>query len=326
MKMTNSKLLMLGALLCTGAVFSDETLAACAFSAGTSEQRTTFNMGTITVQRDLPAGTILAERTSSRGADGAYANCTGGTWRYDFDEMKFPTLSAYGNNVYDTNIEGVGIRMMTTSFGGEGKRPLPYWGTFTNPPTTGIWIGSIKTVQLVKTSSNSVGAGAISTGTLARGYLTPGNRFYFFTMSLTGGTIVRAACTVTNTSISVPLGTKMTTDFTGVGSTTKDEAFNIPLNCNANTRVKVTLDGTADPSGAKGVLALSPSSGEKVATGVGVQVLYNKNPVTFGSLISIGTAGSGAYNIPLVGRYYQTAAKVTGGKANATATFTMTYN
>jgi len=63
-----------------------------------------------------------------------------------------------------------------------------------------------------------------------------------------------------------------------------------------------------------------------VATGVGVQMLYKNTPVTLGSTIIVGTASSGVYNIPLVGRYYQTQANVTSGKANAMATFTMTYN
>lgn len=326
MKSNRQKGLLLGSLLCLTAGFSSGVQAACSFGSGAAEQRTSFNMGTITVQRDTPAGTVLAERVVARGGDNQIVNCTNGDWRYDFNEFKFATLSAYGNNVYNTNIDGVGIRMYSSSAGGEVKRPLPYWGTLHVPPSAAIWIGSAKTVQLVKTSSNSVGAGAITTGAISRGFMSTSPRLYFYTMTLTGGTIVRAACTVTTTSIPVPLGDKMASEFTGVGYTTTNKSFDVPLNCNANTRVKVTIDGTADPSNVKGVIALSPSSSETVAKGVGVQILYNNAPITLGSLITVGTAGSGAYTIPLVGRYYQTAAKVTGGKANATATFTMTYN
>lgn len=326
MKVSKRKLLLISWLLCVGSGFSNAVQAACSFYTGASEQRSTFSFGSITVQRDTPAGTVLAERVATKGNDDQKVVCTTGTWRYDFNEFRFTTLSAYGNNVYDTNIPGVGIRMYSTSAGGDVRGALPYWGSLQFPPAVALWTGSAKTVQLVKTSSNTVGAGVITPGTLSRGFMNTSPRLYFYTMTLTNATIVAAACTVTNTSVLVPLGQKMTTDFTGVGSTTKNESFNIPLNCNANTRVKVTLDGTADPSGAKGVLALSPSGTEKVATGVGVQVLYNNTPVTFGSLITVGTAGSGVYNIPLVGRYYQTASKVTSGRANATATFTMTYN
>lgn len=324
--MNNTMTLWAGSLLCAGALFSSPAEAICSFSSGASEQRSSFNMGTITVQRDTPVGTVLVERTFPEGPATSQVNCTTGTWPYVFGELKFNTLSAFGNAVYDTNIEGIGIRIYSYALGGVGRGPIPFSASFTNPPTGAVWHQGGKAVQLVKTSANSVGAGAISTGTLSRGYMNISPRLYFYTVSLTGGTIVRAACTVTNTSISVPLGQKMTAEFTGVGSTTRNEPFNIPLNCNANTRVKVTLDGTAHSSGAAGVLALSPSSGGTVATGVGVQVLYNNNPVSFGTLINIGTAGSGAYNIPLVGRYYQTNARVTGGQANATATFTMTYN
>jgi len=326
MRSAKKKGLLFAGLLCLGAGFSSGVQAACAFPAGSSEQRTSFNMGTRTVQRDTPAGTVLAEVKVAEGALDQKVTCTAGTWTYTMGELKFPTLSAYGNGVYDTNIQGVGIRLYSHSQGDASKRTLPYSGSFTNPPITSVWTRNGRSVQLVKTSSDSVGAGAISTGTLIRMYMASSPRVYYATMTLTGGTIVRAACTVTTTSIPVPLGDKMTSEFTGVGYTSKNTSFSIPLNCSANTRVKVTIDGTADPSGVKGVIALSPSASETVAKGVGVQILYNNAPITLGSLITVGTAGNGAYNIPLIGRYYQTAAKVIGGKANATATFTMTYN
>jgi len=326
MKPAKQKALTLGGLLLATAGFSSATQAACYFSSGSSEQRTSFNMGTITVQRDTPAGTVLADKTAPEGSASNTVSCSTGTWRYTFGELKFTALSQYGNGVYNTNIDGVGIRIYNLSLGSTSGRTFPFSAYFSNPPTPGIKIASGKRVQLVKTSSSDVGAGEITTGTLARSYMQTSPPLYFNTLSLTGGTIVRGACTITNTSIQVPLGGSMRTDFTGVGSTGKQVPFNIPLNCNANTNVKVTLDGTAAPGGAKGVVVLSSSSSETVATGVGVQMLYKNTPVTLGSTITVGTASSGVYNIPLVGRYYQTQANVTSGKANAMATFTMTYN
>ncbi|CDF92583.1 Fimbrial adhesin [Pseudomonas sp. SHC52] len=88
----------------------------------------------------------------------------------------------------------------------------------------------------------------------------------------------------------------------------------------------MTLDGTRHSSGVTGVLALNSAS-TTVATGLGLQLLYKNTAVALGTPIAVGTTtSSGAYNIDLTARYYQTGAKVTAGQANSTATFTMTYN
>lgn len=325
MKTTNAvkpNVLMLGGLLLVGAGFASPSQAACSFNSGSSEQTYSFDFGTLTVQRDTPAGTVLVTRTMPERSFNLGVSCTSGITPYVYNELRFSTLSSFGNKVYNTNIEGIGIRLFLGS--APGSSSFPFSGTLAPLPAS-LWIGGGSGAQLVRTASANVGAGAITTGTLARGFLNASPRLYYNTFRLTGGTIRRAACTVTNTSIPVPLGDRSRTDFTGPGSTSQSVPFSIPLSCDPNTRVRVTLDGTPVPSGAQGVVALSPST-ETVATGVGVQILRNNTPVTLGTSIAIGTSGGGVYNIPLVGRYYQTQPNVTAGKANATATFTMTYN
>lgn len=134
------------------------------------------------------------------------------------------------------------------------------------------------------------------------------------------------SCTVNNATVPVGLGDVSKSQFTGVGSSSSAIAYNISLNCSTGTPVKLTLDGTADSSNTTGVLALTSAGTAGVASGLGVQLLYNSSPVTLGSIITVGTTTSaGAYSIPLTARYYQTASTVTAGKANSTATFTMTY-
>lgn len=142
-----------------------------------------------------------------------------------------------------------------------------------------------------------------------------------------GGQIVPVACTVTTASIPVPMGSARPNQFAGVGSAVGERDVIVPLNCEANTKVNIRLDGTADSSGAPGVLALNPSSTTPVARGVGLQLLHNGAPVKLGTPIAIGTAAAaGPFNITLRARYYQTAVPIIGGQANSTATFTMTYN
>jgi len=139
-------------------------------------------------------------------------------------------------------------------------------------------------------------------------------------------TVTTLACSVTNTAISVPMGTIEKRSFSGVGTWPGDsntQSFNIPLTCNAGTRVNLQIDGSIQ-NATKGVLNLN--SGTNAASGVGIQLLYNDQPLTLGSSFLTGTTtSSGAYNVGLKSRYYQTTSNITTGVANASASFTLTY-
>ncbi|MFK3659388.1 fimbrial protein, partial [Scandinavium sp. NPDC088450] len=143
---------------------------------------------------------------------------------------------------------------------------------------------------------------------------------------LGGGTVRTVGCSVSNTTINVPMGLTRNIDFSGPGSTGNDNTFDIALDCTAGTRVSMRLDpgsaGLADAS--NGVLNLNGGSGAQ-ASGVGIQVLYNDAPVQFGTAMSAGTSRGGFTDLLLKARYYQTGSKVMPGQADATATFTMTY-
>jgi len=136
------------------------------------------------------------------------------------------------------------------------------------------------------------------------------------------------ACSVSNANINVPMGSIKTTDFNGIGSSpasNNTQSFIIPLSCNPGTKVNVTLSGTPI-NNATGVVALDSAGSSGIASGIGVQLLYNNAPVSLGQSINIGTTViNGAYNIPLQARYYQTSSPINAGKANSSATFTLTY-
>lgn len=91
MSVGKQKALILGGLLLAAAGFSAESQAGCYFGPGTSEQRTSFNMGTIIVQRDTPAGTVLAEKSWPQGSYDLVVKCTSGTWQYaEGESLNFP--------------------------------------------------------------------------------------------------------------------------------------------------------------------------------------------------------------------------------------------
>ncbi|CAI1072360.1 fimbrial protein [Serratia quinivorans] len=153
------------------------------------------------------------------------------------------------------------------------------------------------------------------------------NQFYTADINLTGNNVITpVACSVNNPSIQVPMGNILKSRFSGAGSSVGDTRFAIDLDCDAGTKVTLTLDGSAVSSSANRVLALTNATAADTAAGVGIQMLYNDAPVTLGSALSIGTpTTAGTYSIPLTARYYQTGSTVTAGTANGTATFTLTY-
>lgn len=307
-------------LLCLSPV----THAACKFVNGvTASVIRNVSFGTVTVQRDTPAGTVLSTRTTGAYNNGRTIAGCDTSWVYQWSNSRFNTLSRLGNKIYDTNIPGIGLRLSNTA--ASSTAYLPYETTFSANVYVLINKDGIK-AELIKTSVGAVGSGNLSTGSLASASVK--NQFYIAGITLTGtNRIVPVACSVTNTAITVPMGNVLSSSFSGVGSTAASQNFNIPLDCDAQTRVKITLDATRDSSGAAGVIALNSASTQDTAKGIGVQVLYRNNPVAFGSAISVGTvASTGTYNIPLTARYYQTSSPVQAGQANAVATFTMTYN
>lgn len=304
------------------ALYSNSAQATCEFASGASQLAWFINVGNVTVQRDAPVGTIIYQRDLNSAQIGkTILSCTG-TFTPQLYIMRMGSaVTVPGQNyVYSTNLPGVGVKV--TSYNGN---------PFTVPQNSWDFVApyilpNVYKFYLIKT-------GDISGGTLWTGRLfewttnkTSGGTLTVGYGNFSGGTVNTVACSVTNTSIVVPMGNVSRNTFSSVGHQSDPVPFFVGLNCDSGTRVNITLDATADSSGTPGVVALTSAGSAGVASGVGVQLTYSGTPVTFGTPIPIVTSTGGALNIPLIARYYQTLTKVTAGIANAQATFTMTYN
>lgn len=183
-----------------------------------------------------------------------------------------------------------------------------------------------------------------------------------FSMGVSGNIqIVSRTCNTPD--VVVPMGTHLTKEFTGLNSSTGWKDFSIALNnCPAfhgtystnaptwtsqggawptgvgtsgsrnNNSLLFRIDAARAPINApNGVLSLDPSAtdGPPAASGVGIQIATANNaPMPFGTNQSSGLnlrTSEGSYSIPLRARYLQTGNQVTPGPANASATFTITY-
>ncbi|WP_261373949.1 fimbrial protein [Yersinia aldovae] len=141
------------------------------------------------------------------------------------------------------------------------------------------------------------------------------------------GIVNKNGCTLDTPNLNFNLGEHQQNTFKGIGNTGQEITQPIILSCNPKTKYSLKVNDTS--TGVPGVIKLTQEPG--VATGIGVQLLAGKNrvPVVLGSAQEMGTSMAGSKDseqtIDITARYYQTDTTITPGKANASATFTVTY-
>ncbi|WP_423380182.1 fimbrial protein [Burkholderia sp. LMG 32019] len=308
----------------------------------------------VTVPRDAPVGTVLGSLVYTASTTNYFSCTVTGSYA---SGMVFETLSmtkagttvplnGKTYTVWNTNVPGVGVAIgvnpSVSTCGSLGWQDLGKpSGTFPSPWSGGVCTqnGSVTNggqalLALVKTGPITPGTvtglqfeGASVSGPTLTGPFTVSSSGHVL-FSLTPSIINVAACTTPN--VTVNMGSPLQSEFTGIGSTNKQAvSFNVAVNaCPTGLNsiqyqfipVNAVLDST------NGVLALSSGS---TATGIGLQLKDGSgNPLKYNTqytLTSYSKSTGGSYTIPLTARYYQTAASVTAGSANAVLTFTMTY-
>jgi len=289
----------------------------------------------------VPDGTVLFRLPTSEGAAGFSFTCPNGIG--NVIQKPSASLSSLGNNIYNTNVPGVGYRLTftpsSTMFPGQ---VIPVtdtrWASQTSTGTITLdpRIYAL-TVELIKTGPITAG------GTLAGetvGWYAENGASEVLSVIWPGGITIAPqvpTCSVTSRSISVPLGNVPVSRFTTVGSTSPStEPFNITLQCSggaagAVTNVYTTLTDQTNPANISDTLTLTPTS---TAAGVGIQVLNGTTVISYGPDSNVagninqwhaGMAGNGTFNIPLTARYIKTSQTIVPGSANGRATFTMSY-
>ena len=197
--------------------------ASCAFTGGaTSEISGYVTFGNVSVQRDAPIGSVLATATTGTYNGGqAIAGCSE-SWTYRWELSKWSSLSSRGNKVYNTNIAGVGLRLTNTASG----KLLPYDQSM----GTGSVIINADGIKAELIKTGDITGGTLDTGMLARASVA--NQFYFANVTLNGtNTITSESCSVTTNPVNVPLGDHDKSEFSGPGTGTAWQTFNINLSC-----------------------------------------------------------------------------------------------
>lgn len=308
------KIIVTLATLSTALLFSASALANCEFDPGGAYTKASLGVGRILSEPNQPVGHILGEVEISTPL--AKFTCSKRPWFFNtIGAFNEPALTV--PNAIKTDIPGVGIIIEITAGSITGFLPLNK--TLDSGSHT---IDKIK-MTLVKISTEqpvgSINTSYVNIGVNSSGLVT------LMDLSIGNNTFGSSTCDVRSRNINVLMGTSERHDFSGVGSMTNRKEFSIRTSCFAGTKVKFKIDATPDSSGKAGVMAIDPGDG--TASGVGIFLLHNNAPVKFGVETEAGTTlEHGDYYINFAGYYYQTQRQITAGKANGTATFTVTYN
>lgn len=340
------KLLLNSVLLIASLGIYSEANAACAPTIGFTTKAINMAVGRVVVRPSDEVGKILHKATFAIDPNNSTINCTSystGTVRADLIQS-YP-LSRLGNNIYTTNIAGIGIRLYreaqnNTNFSGY----YPY-----SKNITGGWRGTNYSldsgyfvVEIVKIAEQT-GSGALVPGQYSTYYLTnyasrPILTSYVLANAIT---IASSSCELQgNINKVVQLPTVMKSGFNGVGSTQGEQSFDLNILCNGGINptgyeeknlISLDFDFPQDGNNSEVMTNTAPSSTR--ANGVGVQLFWKyqsqNKPIRKGNKLQVGTVNSNQtvqYNIPLSARYYQTAANVTAGRVQAMATVTIQYD
>ncbi|MCW7763158.1 fimbrial protein [Photorhabdus luminescens] len=114
--------------------------------------------------------------------------------------------------------------------------------------------------------------------------------------------------------------------FKGIGTTAGHADFNIGIECTEKIKPTITFSARTINGAPESIIQLDRANTTNTAKGVGVQILYMGTPVPIGKPFVVGYSDRNSrYNLPFTARYYQTDDRITGGKANAIAHFTVQY-
>ncbi|CAE6738120.1 fimbrial protein [Paraburkholderia domus] len=264
---------------------------------------------------------------------------------YVWFQVSSATLVSGYTDLFKTNIDSVGVRYTISNGTGTSCNSVPV-NVFNGKvqvvchqlhqaASPGQNYSLIVSAQFVKLSSGAVGplttipTLAVSNGVNNQGGSTTwGN---VFTGSV-NGSFSTLTCSVTTSSVAVSMSQANTNRMPAIGSTDRPTPFNIGLNCDPGVKAFMTLTDATVPSNTSNTLSLGT---ESTAKGLGYQILYNDNPVSFGldsaiagnqnqfSVMASPAAG-GRVNVPLTARFIRTGA-MEPGTVIAKATFTMSY-
>ncbi|KWE58072.1 fimbrial protein [Burkholderia ubonensis] len=171
-----------------------------------------FPAGTVDVDPDLPIGSVIATGESPPTYQKIFIVCQQQTGTISYDFLSPPTPSPLGNNIYATNVPGVGFRLSYVRASGNTS-VVPYTNTWTHQPSdpadTLIKYGNGAKfkIDLFKTSNDIPSFSTASFGHIARVF-GDGNPGVAVTNIYSGNVSLRVlpSCRVDSSTLNVDFG------------------------------------------------------------------------------------------------------------------------
>jgi type 1 fimbria pilin len=311
------------------AIVPAKAMASCT-ETPTAVTKVLSSPASITINPYVAVGTVLNTSTFTGNSGSFTITCT-----TNFSEFTYQGVGTATNNIYPTNIPGIGIQLSNAT------------GTTGNWPVTET-IAAVKTYTA--TASVATNFSLIKTGPITANGTLPINvgnfvlpqqgNFVGFQINLASPMLInftKPSCSVTSPTIAVSLGAFPVSHFPAVGSKSSPIPFTIQVTCvdgptGSSTQMSVTLTDASgtDVGNTSNTLSLSSTS---TAAGIGVQIEYNGTVESYGPDSSVagntnqfllGTGANGVFNFPFYAYMIRTGT-VKAGSVITTATFTMSY-
>lgn len=321
----------------------------------------------ISIDPNAPVGQVLYRYTANGGATGAIKCDTAGNFgvaQAYFYESGGDTVTLNGKRVYKTDVPGIGL---IAWWGGNTFPYTRSTVVNTDAKLNILYSGSTFDVELIKYDDIPAGTRMVNISALNipvidmgvninnssdTGKLPNGNvPLIRFTFASAAFSVLNATCDTSDVSVNLGVrnvsdtGNRESGNFASPWVDASIRLTNCPIfygtgkNSNPGTTVNNIMTVTLIPNNAttsnQGIMPVDTGTGG--AEGVGIQLAYGTSALPQFVDFSAGkgtktytmssTQGS-AYTIPLVARYIQTAASLSGvspGPANGKATYLINY-
>ncbi|WP_423061380.1 fimbrial protein [Citrobacter portucalensis] len=293
----------------------------------------------VALGQNTPVGTVVYDSYQESSKSGNAA-CTGNALDYAEGYATLPSPAVGGSDpclytlpLADGTESGLGIKIYY-QLGGSGapnKYCLKYPLSHKSPQFVSKFTaeGSFRIVVQV--------IGQLHSGTVAfsrfsgNGIWWNGLLAFEITFTDTFLDVKALTCDINTPEIPVSLtaasGISMESTFKGINSTSTPVDFTIDLTCDKDVNVAVRFEGDTQSGSNNQVLKLTEQ--DNSATGIGIQILdKDKNIMSFNQpdfALQASNVQQSQVSLPFSARYIQTSSQVTGGKADAEATFFLAF-
>jgi type 1 fimbria pilin len=299
------------------------------------------DVGEINVDNLTPDGSLLSKTENNNFI--SMFNCTGNPRSDQFliGGLGSKVATYDGLQVFATNVPGIGIALggdysCYDYSGGQCQDGAPYPPVYIPAGDTQYMLGAYATTSHSVDWKSGYGIRVYKTGRISDGTFSGNVGHWFMSdagagstwLNMTGRvTVTPSACTVLTPSTAATLGNHLTTEFTGINTTTATVDVPVKLSCPAGINVIAKLNAEADISTTQiGAIKLTHSEG-LTASGVAVQIVdSNDNGVPIGGMTQFHPVVEKVVDFGWKARYLQTSSSpVTAGDANASATISINY-